>query len=490
MAVSSLLLQGFGLLISIVINFSGGSGAAGGYRLVIALYAFFVLIPSSGLSVAAVRMVSGCCAESRSDKAIFISDRLILAGTLTACLLSGVMFFFADKLSLLIPEIEEAPASLKILSFSLPFSAVTAVIRGYFIAIRRPLIPCIAQIAEGAAEVLLCVVFLKGCNISPVISACLSSSLAAVPSSVISLFCYFLTRKPEKSGREKLRVPLKQVLSIILPCTASAALRSGLSAAENLLIPLGLMRYGSDPRGAMADYGLICAMAMPLVIFPSFAVLPFSSLIVTEISAAKTLGRKNGIRHMTERLTSMTLEYAIPITIFLAVFSGEIGLCLFRSREAGKYIAALAPVCPLMYLDSAADGILKGLDKQTSYFLFNLADSLLRVALTVILLPVAGPWGIVAVILFSELFNTTLSYLKLVSTAEIKTDILRNILVPLISALLSCAAVSRSIQEGGLILLCLKGIITAAGYISILLFMERIMQISRKKHSGDKRHIG
>ena len=143
-----------------------------------------------------------------------------------------------------------------------------------------------------------------------------------------------------------------------------------------------------------------------------------------------------------------------------------------------------------MYLDSAADGILKGLDKQTSYFLFNLADSLLRVALTVILLPVAGPWGIVAVILFSELFNTTLSYLKLVSTAEIKTDILRNILLPLISALLSCAAVSRSIQEGGLILLCLKGVITAAGYISILFFMERIMQISRKKHSGDKRHIG
>ena len=89
--------------------------------------------------------------------------------------------------------------------------------------------------------------------------------------------------------------------------------------------------------------------------------------------------------------------------------------------KAGFYMRVLAPLIPLSYLDSAVDGMLKGLDCQKSYFRINMIESVLRIIMALTLVPLFGAAGAAALILLGELVNVTLSMWKLLSVCRIST---------------------------------------------------------------------
>ena len=114
---------------------------------------------------------------------------------------------------------------------------------------------------------------------------------------------------------------------------------------------------------------------------------------------------------------------------------------MYHNELAGRFIGILAPVVPFMYLDAVADGILKGLNEQTSYLIFNLIDAVIRVILTYLLLPKFGIMGIVAVIIISELLNTVMSIARLVKVTDIKIMVFEWIIFPLMCIITPCLLV-------------------------------------------------
>ena len=98
----------------------------------------------------------------------------------------------------------------------------------------------------------------------------------------------------------------------------------------------------------------------------------------------------------------------------------------------------LAPIVPFMYLDCVVDGILKGLNEQTSYMIFNLIDAIVRVILTYLLLPKFGVFGIVTVIIVSEFLNTVMSIARLIKVTAIKIKVFEWIIFPLMSIVTPC----------------------------------------------------
>ena len=132
--------------------------------------------------------------------------------------------------------------------------------------------------------------------------------------------------------------------------------------------------------------------------------------------------------------------YAIPVTVIFRLFGIQICRLLFGNDEAGGYLMILAPVVPLMYLDSVVDGILKGMNRQTSYFVFNTIDSAIRVFLTYKLLPLMGIKGMIIVIFVSELLNTSMSLFRLIQLTRLSLrpgkDLIRPLLCILVPALL------------------------------------------------------
>ena len=88
-----------------------------------------------------------------------------------------------------------------------------------------------------------------------------------------------------------------------------------------------------------------------------------------------------------------------------------------------------------MYLDTAVDAMLKGLNEQVYSMGVNIIDSLSSVILVGILIPRYGIYGYILTVYFTETLNATLSITRLLRITSIKPLILRRILFPLLSVI-------------------------------------------------------
>ena len=89
---------------------------------------------------------------------------------------------------------------------------------------------------------------------------------------------------------------------------------------------------------------------------------------------------------------------------------------IYHDAAVAPVISALAPLIPVMYFDSMADGILRGLDKQNATFLYSIADCALRLILIYILVPRFGMPGFLSVMFASNIFTCFLNCRKMVKT--------------------------------------------------------------------------
>lgn len=490
MAACALIIRSLAMMFRVYLSEQIGSEGLGIYQLILTVYAFFALISTSGISITVTRLVSDCLARCENVKAVSVTERILLFSVIFSTALAAVLFSCADILGgVFLRDVRTVPA-LKLLAPSMPFMSFSAVLRGYFTAQRKMLRTAGEQLLEQVSEIGMCVfvfTFFAPKNLAAACCAAVSGTTAAeVLSFVYSLILYLCDIKRLGKKREPVRKLFRQAAPIALPCTASSGLRSGLAAVENMLIPAGLMKFGADSAQALSEYGMIGGMAMPVIVFPSVFILPFASLVITEMSQANALNHKKSISHIAERMISATLKYSIPVMFIFIFFSDEIGRLIYHSDKAGFYIAALAPVVPLMYLDSSVDGMLKGLNKQTSYLIYNVIDSVIRVILTYFLLPVTGAAGVVFIIIFSELLNTSMSVWGLIRVTKLKIHLFDNIILPAVCILIPCL-ISTILPDlfGGTADLFLKLFLCLGFYCPTIM----ICHFSRRGFSAERKAV-
>ena len=76
--------------------------------------------------------------------------------------------------------------------------------------------------------------------------------------------------------------------------------------------------------------------------------------------------QKEKVNRAVNQSLRITLLMSIPISGLFTLFSSQLGILIYNSREVGFLIGVLAPIMPFMYLESVVDGLLKGLDQQVS----------------------------------------------------------------------------------------------------------------------------
>ena len=204
-----------------------------------------------------------------------------------------------------------------------------------------------------------------------------------------------------------------RMLSVALPLAVSAYARSALSTLEHLLVPRGFRKSGLSADAALAGYGVIQGMAMPVLSFPSCLLSSLAENVIPELTGAQVRGEREKIRREVRSLLTMSLLFAIAVAFALFVTSDFIGSALFASSEAGKYIRLLAPLIPAMYVDMVVDGCLKGLGQQVWSMGINILDAGLGVLLVYTLLPIGALDAYIGIIYFNELLNLALSAARL-----------------------------------------------------------------------------
>ena len=92
--------------------------------------------------------------------------------------------------------------------------------------------------------------------------------LASEVFSFLALLLLMLSGLPRGAGR--CRTPmLPQLLRITVPLSLSSYARSALSTTQHLLVPRGLRLHGGGVEAALAAYGVIQGMSLPVLLFPA-----------------------------------------------------------------------------------------------------------------------------------------------------------------------------------------------------------------------------
>ena len=143
-----------------------------------------------------------------------------------------------------------------------------------------------------------------------------------------------------------------RMLAIAMPLAVSAYARSALGTIEHLLVPRGLRRAGFSADSALAGYGVIQGMALPVVLFPACLMGALSEVIVPELTKEQVSGGAEIPRTVRSVLIKSFL-YALIVAACMFVFADMLGTVIYHSSEAGRYIRLLAPLIPIMYTDTA-----------------------------------------------------------------------------------------------------------------------------------------
>ena len=450
MTATSLLMNAVGVWFNLYISGKIGAEGMGVFQLIMSVYSFTVTFAASGINLASTRLVAEEAASPNGN----------VKGAMRRCFGYALLFGGAASLFLFFaaPFIGETCLGsvqtvrpLKTMALSMPFIAMSCALNGYFTAVGRVAKSAASQIFEQFLKISLSIVGLTFLMPPGLEYACLAitgSGVIAEGLSFVSSLVLYLgdSRGFRRKGAPKNRLT-GRLFGIALPMAMSSYLRSGLATVKNLLVPVRLQAGGLAAGASFAVFGAVHGIALPVILFPAAFLNSFSSLIVPEIAQRHSRGQS--ISHLIQRMFALNLCCSIGVCGVLFAFSHEIGAAVSQNPDVGVYIRLLAPVIPVMYLDTAVDCMLKGMDEQLSVMRYNVADAAISMVLVYLLLPVLGIKGYILVIVLSEVFNFSLSLGRLIRVAKFEVDITERVVKPMLCAAISVLA-ARILSRAGL----------------------------------------
>ena len=375
-------LAGLGLRIGLA-NALGGEGM-GLYQLVLAVYGLFVTLATAGISVAATRLLTEELSRDPASARGMLRRLLALGAGLGVLAMAAQAGLAGLAAKWWLGDVRAAGA-LRLSALGLPWMAVSAVLRGFFLARR-----------------------------------CFGGKRAQTP--------------PEASRR---------LWDILWPVEGGRVLASALHTAENMLVPACLAVYLTGAGGraaALEQYGVLKGMALPLLTFPFGLLGSLAVLLMPEITQAHVLGQTARLNALLDRMLRLTGFFsALAAALFWCWGPDAAGL-LYGSAEAGFYLQVLAPVLPLLYLESMVDGAMKGVGEQKAAFRYSVWDAVLRLAGVAVLLPRYGMRGFLAVMLLSTLYTCAANTGRLLCSSGMPHAFRRWLGAPALAGALAAAA--------------------------------------------------
>ena len=436
------------LIFNSYITHSIGAEGIGLFTLIGTVYSFAVTFATSGISLTTTRLVSGAIGEGKAGEVRGVLRSAVKYALIFSVAASLVLLLFARYFAVYVLSDTRATLPLRILALSLVPIALSSVYSGYFVGVKRVARNAVVQVAAQFFKIIITVFFItrfaKYGVTAGICALAASMTLTEICVFLVALFQFLLDKRKNLKKSKGEKSHFGEVSGMALPLALSAYVRSALLTLEHILIPKRLYKKGESHEEALASYGVLHGMALPILLYPISPLSSFAGLLVPEFSESLARGENKRLSRLATEALNTTLVYAVATMVLLYVFSEEIGYTVYSSYDAGTYIALMAPVLPIMYLDHVTDSMLKGIGEHVYSMWVNISDSLLSVILVWTLIPSLGIMGYGIVIMVMEGCNFLLSYLRLKKRVSFRIDFVKSFLFPLIAAFVS-AVLSRKI---------------------------------------------
>ena len=415
LTVSALLMRGAGMLWQVWLARRIGAAGVGLYQLVMSVGFLFATVAVSGVRFTVTRLLAEELGRGRPGSVGAVVGRGEVYALAFGCAAMAGLYLGAGSIARGWIGDERAAPALRLLAFSLPAEGVSGLLSGYFTAVGRVWKSAAEQLGCQLLRMALTAAVLPTGAAEPA-AACAAVTGAGAGADILGtlvlLGLYCLDRRQfAVSGAPGQRLT-RRMLRLAFPLALSAYARSALSTFRQILVPKGLRASGLSAEAALAGYGVINGMALPLVC-PTCLPGALSELLVPELTKAQAAGDTAWLRETVERLERYTLFLSAGLAAAFYAAADVLGALVYHSRESAVFIRILAPMVPLIYTDIITDGCLKGLGEMLRSMTYNVAEALLGLGLVWALLPRWALGGYIAVLYVCEVFNFTLSLRRL-----------------------------------------------------------------------------
>ncbi len=451
MTAVSLLLRSLGLWFQVTLSRQMGAAGIGLYSLTASVGSLAATFAISGIRFATTRLVSEEMGKGRLAGVGRVVRRCLAYGAVFGCLAALLLSAGAETVAERFLGDGRTALSLRVLAAGMPFISGGAVLGGYFTGQCRVGRALVGTVTEEVTRVAVAVWLLTGIRTANPELMCAAVAAGSAAGEIVSFFVllllYVLDRRRRGDGASGAGLT-RRMVSIAMPLAATAYARVALNTVQHMLIPAGLRRSGASAEAALAGYGLIQGMVFPVITFPMVLFASLSELIVPELTEEQVQGNNGRIASAANMLLQTTFLFSAAVAAFLLGFSRELGIQLYQSPEAGRYIGLLALLMPAMYMDNITDGMLRGLGEHLYAMKVNIADSLISTALIWLVLPRYALQGYIVILYLSEFFNFALSLGRLARATSLEWTV-RPLALGILAALTALTAAKTAVALTG-----------------------------------------
>ena len=430
-----------------------GAQGMGVYQLIMSLYMLVVTFATSGVSFAVSRIVAENMAikNKKSTKAILKTAILwaLFLGTIV-CL---TLLIFNKEIATIILRDKRTTNSIFCLAPSIPFMAVSACIKGYFFAKRKPLFPSTASIIEQLIKIVFIFCLLKYFQNNNINMSCAVVSIGMTLSETISCIImgilYFKTTKTNEQNilknnkiNKNNKGIFKNILKNSIPIQTNNSFNAALKLIESILIIESLKIFTNGNSAiATSTYGIIKGMVLPLIMFPTSFLQSIITVLIPELSGATASGNKKAIKKACEKSLQLTIIMGVFVSAMFICFPDKIASIFYKNFEVAKMLKSLSLLCPILYVQLICMGILNAIGEQIASMKYNILEGVLRIILILLFVPKGGINAFLTLMFVSSSVSLLLYSFRLVKVTSFPICISKILIKPIFAIILSCIAV-------------------------------------------------
>ena len=349
-----------------------GAEMLGVYQIAMAFFMVFLTLVSSGLPLAISKQVA-----TKNTKGVITAGLVIsLAASCLVCLL---VFFLRNLYGALFTD-ARCIAILLALIPSVIAASVYSVIRAVWWGEKKFFLLGVTELIEQILRVIVFAIMLAFAFLFIDMGqiAALSYTVACFIGAAVVVVIFMKTRRLGKADIKYTRTSqYKPLLKSAAPITGVRLVASITMPVISILIPMRLIAAGWSPTAAIAAFGVLVGMTLPLLTIPQTVISSLSTALVPELSSAHKEQNRGIVHKQIQNCLKFTLFINfLLLPVFMSLGEG-IGMFLYADRTSGIYLTYFAWVMIPMSLSQITNAILNSLGAETRamkhYFLGSIA---------------------------------------------------------------------------------------------------------------------
>ena len=392
--IGGLITKILGMAIKIVLTRTIGTEGISKYMLVLPTFNLFITLCNLGVPTAITKMVSE---RKKSSKKIVIPITYIIL--VYNILLIIILFIISPILAKNLLHSSDLYYPLISIGITLPFIAVSSIIKGYFFGKER-VFPCtLSNIIEQIVRLILTILIVGNMmqyGLTTAITFVVLINILSEGFSIIVLLFFLPKEKIVKEDFHKDNKIIREILGISIPTTTSRMIGSITYFFESIILTNMLKYIGYSNDYITLEYGIINGYVYPLLLLPSFFTLAISSAILPVVSNSYSRGNITHTKKKIKEAIIFSLLIGIPSTLIF-IFIPDVPLKLVYNTNLGlEYIKVTAPFFLLHYIQAPLTSSLNGMGYSKEAMKGTLYGGIIKLlSLTILSYLKIGLWSLI-----------------------------------------------------------------------------------------------